>query len=172
MIKIGKALSAAVLLPLICGMFGCGKAQEYNIDDIISVSVSCGHMDYSYSYSFYIRKVENEWLLDADFATDTESPHTVYECRTVTNEDAEGLLNTVREQNLTEKLKKYKEPKTKYVALDEAAKYTSILFSDGERIGAATVNNELHDCFLRMGKKYADTAFETDNTQTDTEEEQ
>ena len=100
--KIEKAVVAVALLSVLCGLLGCGKAPNYTVEDIRSVSISCGHMDYSHSYAFSLRKAESGWLRDADYAADTEHPHTEYEACPVAEEDVQELLHIVREQEVIE----------------------------------------------------------------------
>ena len=154
------------LLAALGGLFGCGKAPEYTIEDIRSVSVSCGHMDYSHSYAFYLRKTDGDWLLDADYATDTEQPHTAFEECPVTEEDAQELLAVVQEQDVTVKLRRYKKPKIKVQVADETTYYTSVLFADGTQLGAAAhISDGLVNGFYRLAEKYAGTVSETDNAE-------
>ena len=147
-------------------LFGESRDQEYLTDDIRSVSISCGHMNYSHSYSFYLRKEESGWLLDADYAADTGQPHTAFEECHVTEEDAKELLSIVQEQDVTGKLRRYKKPKIKVQIADGTAYYTSVLFTDGEQLGAATrVSNDLINGFCRLAGKYAGTVPETVDTE-------
>lgn len=142
-------------------LFGGSREQEYLTGDIRSVSISCGHMSYSHSYSFYLRKEESGWLLDADFAPDEEKPHTEFELRPVTDEDADALLDMIRDKDILSKLKRYKKPKLKAFALDETAYCTSILFKDGKRLTAsAHISSELELSFYHLAAKYADTVTE------------
>lgn len=163
MITVKKALFAAAVLPLLCSLSGCSKPNTYTEDDIRSVSISCSHMDYSHSFAFYLRKEGDLWLLDADFAVDTENPRTVYEACPIAAEDAKELLNIVTEQEVPEKLRRYKKPKMKVQVLDETVCYTSILFNDGETLGAPKLLSEdLQACFYRLAEKYSGTKTETE----------
>ena len=165
MIKIGGVFFAALIFSYSYSLFGCGKPMEYTSNDIRSVSASCGHMDYAHSYSFYIRKVENEWLFDADFAINTEDPHVELENCSVTAEDVKELLDIVHDREVIKKLRCYKKPKVKLQISDETAYYTSILFSDGEQAGAPTcINQDIEAYFYRLGEKYADLMSETNKT--------
>ena len=146
------------LFSALCGLFGCSKAPEYTIEDIRSVSVSCGHMDYSHSYSFYLRKAETGWLLDADYAVDTEQPRTEYEACSVAEDDAKELLAVVQEQDVIGRLWHWKKPKIKVQVADETTYYTSVLFADGEQVAAPThISDELVTGFYRLAEKYAPT---------------
>ena len=135
------------------------REPEYPVDNIRSVSVSCGHMDFSCSYSFCLRKGENGWLLDAEFAPDTVQTRVEYEGCPVAEQDVQELLDIVREQRVTEKLRRYKKPKLKVFVLDETAYYTAILSADGARLGAAIfIGTEAEACFYRLAEKYSGTA--------------
>lgn len=133
--------------------------SEYTADDIRSVSAACGHMDFSHSYSFCLRRGENSWLLDAEFAPDTVQTRVEYEGCPVEEQDAQELLSIVREQKITEKLRRYKKPKLKVIVSDETAYYTAILLADGARLGAAIfIGAEAEACFYRLAEKYSGTA--------------
>ena len=134
-------------------LFKFGKTPDNTVDDIRSVSVSCGHMDCSHCYSFHLRKSKFGWIFDAEYAEDTGSPLTSYEECTVTAEDAKELLNTVLKQNLPAKLKSYKKPKIKAFALDETTYYTSIAFANGTTLGAPIPSEDTEACFYRLAKK-------------------
>lgn len=157
--KVAKALWVTAILSVICCIFGCDRLPEYTVDDIRSISISCGHMDYSRSYSFYLRKDENRWLLDADFSRDTEQARVEYENCPVAEEDVKELLAMVQKQNVTEKLRRFKKPKIKVFVSDETSYYTSILFADGESFGAAAlISQDMEAFFYRLAEKYAATA--------------
>lgn len=159
------------LLSVLCSLFGCGKAPAYTADDIRSVSISCGHMDYSHSYSFYLRKDESGWLLDAEFATDTENPRVEYEECPVEEEDVKELLDIVVEQDLIERLWRCKKSKVKVQILDETTYYSSIGFTDGESLGAAIlISKDMEARLYRLAGKYAGTVSETNKYSGDTAE--
>lgn len=146
------------LLSILCGLLGCRKEPEYTVDDIQSISVSCGHMDYSHSYSFYLRKVKNSWILDAEFAVDTEQPRTEYEECPVLEKDVKKLLSVVQEQQVIDKLHHYKKPSIKVQVADETTYYTYILFASGEQLAAAThISDDLVTCFYHIAEKYSIT---------------
>lgn len=164
--KMGKAVVSVALLSALGGLFGCQKTPEYSVNDIRSVSVSCGHMDYSHSYSFYLRKSENNWLLDAEYAADAEQPRIEYEERTVAEKDANELLSVVQEQDVIGKLQRYKKPRLNVQVADETSYYTAILLADGEQLGAATnVSDDLVTGFYRLAGKYAGDPPETDDSE-------
>lgn len=166
--KIGKAVAAVALAFFLSGLFGCSKAPEYTVEDIRSVSISCGHMDNSRSYSFYLRKIEGCWMLDAEFAADTEHPRVAYEACPVTEEDAGALLDIVREQEVLETLRRWTKPKIRLRVSDETVYHTSVLLADGKQLTAATrISADLEACFYRLAEKYRSIVSETDRPSAD-----
>lgn len=155
------------ILSAIVGIFGCNKAPEHTADDIRSFSISCNHMDFSFSYFFDIKKSEDGWLFSAECFTDGKSQHTESENCPVTNEEVEELLNIIHEKDVIDSLRRYKEPKVKFHVLDETTYHSTIGFADGKSIGAATVvsGNEIESYFYRLAEKYADTKAESSETE-------
>ena len=152
-----RMLSIAALLSILGSLAGCSKTLVAS--DIRSVSISCGHMDNSCSYAFYLRKEENGWLLDAEFAEDSELPRTEYEACPVAEEDVLALFELVQKQDVIKRLERYRKPKLKIHVLDDTTYYTSILFEDGETLGAATmIDQDIEAYFYRLAKKYAGAA--------------
>lgn len=157
--KIAGAFFAALLLPYCCSLLGSEKQAGYTVEDIRSVSISCGHMNYAHSYSFFLRKEESGWLLDADFAADSESPHTEYAECPVTERDAQSVLDIVEQQKLVQALRRYKKPIVKVTVSDETMYYTLLGLANGESIGAPKrVSEELETEFYRLADQYADSA--------------
>lgn len=154
------------VLSAIAGIFACNKVPKYTADDIRSFSISCNHMDFSFAYSFYIKKSEDGWLFSAECFTDGKSHHTEFENRPVTNDDVEELLTIIREKDVIDSLRSYKKPKLKFHVLDETTYYSSVSFADGKSIGAATVvsSNEIESYFYRLAEKYSDTKEESSET--------
>lgn len=164
--KMGKAVVFVALLSVFGGLFGCQKTHEYTIDDIRSVSVTCGHMDYSHSYSFYLRKSGHNWLLDAEYAVDTERPRIEYEERPVTEKDAKKLLSVVQEQDVIGKIQRCKKPRLNVQIADETSYYTAILLADGEQLGAPVhISDDMVTVFYNLAGKYAGDPPETDGAE-------
>lgn len=155
------------ILSAIVGIFGCNKAPEHTANDIRSFSISCNHMDFSFAYFFDIKKSEDGWLFSTECFTDGKSQHTEFENCPVTNEEVENLLDIIREKDVIDSLRRYKEPKLKFHALDETTYYSSIGFADGESIGAKTIvsGDDIESYFYRLAEKYADTKAESGETE-------
>lgn len=152
-----KIKKVVIVMALLSFLFGCNKTTEYSIDDIRSVSISCGHMDNSFSYSFYLREKDDKWLLDAQFCIDSQSPQIEYENHHIEKEDVDELLNIIKEQEIIEKVQKYKEKKSNIIISDETIYCTSIQFKDGEMIMAKKqISQDLTNYFYSLAEKYAE----------------
>lgn len=145
----------ALLLSL-CTLYGCNKILCYDASNIQSVSISCGHMDYCHSYSFYLRKYENIWMLDADYSIDTDEERIIFENYIVLEKDAQNIITIIKKQNVIVKLQNIKKPLFNIHIADETIYYTSIAFNDGNNISATMfTNDDLVRCFYNMAEKYA-----------------
>lgn len=142
------------LFSLFLGLVGCGEKAEYS-GSIVSVSTSCGHMDFSCSYSFYVVKKGERWLLSADCAVGSESERIQLEDCPIFEEDAKKLLSVLEAQGELFSLKSYREPKLKLFVSDETMYSSAIGFSNGKTLFAKTkMSDETVDCFYRLSKKY------------------
>lgn len=150
-----KAVTFVAALSLFCNFSGCKKEMEYAAGDIVSVSTSCGHMDYSHSYSFYIVKKGDKWLFSADCSENTRSDRIQLEDCPVTNKEAKKLISLVEVQKETETLKSYKEQKLRAFVLDETQYFSVICFSNGETLSAKRkMSDETVEFFCYLSKKY------------------
>lgn len=149
-----KAVTLVALFSLFFGLVGCGEKTEYS-GEIVSVSTSCGHMDFSCSYSFYVVKKGERWLLSADCATDSESERIQLEDCPILEEDAKKLLSVLEASGEVSSLKGYREPKLKIFVSDETTYSSAVGFSNGETLFAKTkMSDEIVDYFYRLSKKY------------------
>ena len=151
------------------GLPGGHKQPVHTGEEIQSVSVSCGHMDYCYGYSFQLKKTENGWLLDAECFTDAEQPRVELQDCPVTGAEAEELLRLIREEQILNKLRRYRKPVHRFHVLDETTYYASISFSDGASVGAPELaSKELEAFFYRCAGKYSGAAPDPDGKGPDT----
>lgn len=150
---------AVSILSFICGFTGCKKTPDHTADDIRVVSVSCSHMDFCFGYSFSLTLSENGALLSAECFTDRESERVEIEDIPISKEDADGLIDIIRDGDLISKLKANKKPKRIFQVLDETVYSSYIEFSDGEHISASMLaSSELTDRFYGLAEKYGASA--------------
>lgn len=131
------------------------KTAKHELFEVTSVAISCGHMDRSYSYSFWANKEENRWWLNAEcFTYDYEVETKLEKCE-LANEDAETLLE-ILEQNESiayieneRKSKKYSNQ-----AADDTAYSFCLTFSDGDQYVSDGRQSDLEKFFYCLAEKY------------------
>lgn len=144
------------ILSLFLGLSGCKKTPEYTPEDIREIHISCGHMDYTYAYSFSLKKADESWLFSADCSINREGPHIELEDCPVAQEEAEEIIEIIREQDIIESVRRFKKPNFKWHALDETTYYTSFLFADGKVISSAVFGSrDMEELFFCLAAKYA-----------------
>lgn len=148
------------VLSLICGLFGCQKASKpakHELSEIKSVSISCGHMDRSYGYSFQIYKEENGWLLNAECFTHNYETETVLEKCELSGEDAKALLEILERNESIAYAENYSKPKKRSVRIADETTYGFCLtFSDGNFYATYDRQSDLEEFFYRLAEKYRD----------------
>lgn len=143
------------LMSFVLGLFKRKKSPDYTADDVRSASLSCGHMDYSFCYSFFLRKKDNIWLLDADYAENTEAARTEYEDRKTDDTDVEKLLCIIRDNDLIKKMQLYRKPKKRIVIQDETTYTTGLCFTDGKTLCVPTlISKDFETEFRHLAEKY------------------
>ena len=110
MTVIKRAVIAVGIVSHLAGLFGCVKPEKeasHNADDIVSVSAYCSHMDFSYSYSFSVRKEESGWLFDAQCFIHDHSEQIELSDKTVSDEYIKELLSIISENGTIKSAKNY-----------------------------------------------------------------
>lgn len=137
------------------GLFGCKSKPEYTADDIEVLSISCGHMDLSQSYSFGISLKDGGWILYADcFAADGETPIKLE--TPLRKEDADKLLAEVEKSGFIASMQGYKKPVLKTKVVDETVYSSRIGFSDGNKLSAPILaSRDVENSFYALAMEYA-----------------
>lgn len=151
-----KTVTVMCLLSALAGLFGCSKAQRHEVSQIVSVSISCGHMDRRYSYSFFLRKENGQWLFDADCFTDDFETPTVFENKAVGSDDITELFDIIEKNETVKFAETYKKPKKIFEVLDETMYGLCLTFDDGSRYNADSIGSamqELESFFYRLAEE-------------------
>ena len=155
-----KAVITLSLISLLCGLFGCGKAPRsarHTVSDITSVSVSCGHMNRNYAYSFRLHRQEGVWLLDAECHIHDKADEAAFESREVGETDARKLLELIDKNGLITYAEGFKKPKDSPIqATDEAIYGFCLGFSDSSRFMTSDRIEELEEAFYRLTEQIND----------------
>ena len=127
------------ILSLLLGLFGCGGNKKYTIDDIVLVHTGYYGMESNPVYSFAMRKEEDNWVFSASCRVGSNKDHyTSFSSFPITDEDAQGFLQIIREDGEIERLFKYRNP-TRYLRVSDApARSFGMTFSDGNSVEKET----------------------------------
>lgn len=127
------------ILLLLLGLFGCGGNKKYTIDDIVLVHTGYYGMESNPVYSFAMRKEEDNWVFSASCRVGSNKDHyTSFSSFPITDEDAQGFLQIIREDGEIERLFKYRNPIRIFHISDAPARSFGMTFSDGNSVEKET----------------------------------
>ena len=127
------------ILSLLLGLFGCGGNKKYTIDDIVLVHTGYYGMESNPVYSFAMRKEEDNWIFSASCRVGSNNDHyTSFSSFPITDEDAQGFLQIIREDGEIERLFKYRNPIRIFHISDAPARSFGMTFSDGNSVEKET----------------------------------
>ena len=150
-IKKASLILLMLLLPI--GLFGCGAKKKFTEADVCIISFSSSAMSYTDSYAYSLEKANNEWLFDANYSYDIENPRVEFEGKKVSSQDAEAILDIVKEQDLISQAQKYKPPKINAFLLDGGGYYLYFRMNDGTEINAEIYNDDLAAALRTLAEK-------------------
>ena len=134
-----KVVAIVSILSLLLGLFGCGGNKKYTIDDIVLVHTGYYGMESTPVYSFAMRKEEDNWVFSASCRVGSNKDHyTSFSSFPITDEDAQGFLQIIREDGEIERLFKYRNPIRIFHISDAPARSFGMTFSDGNSIEKKT----------------------------------
>ena len=150
------------LLAFLVGLLGCQKIPDaektyHKVSDMCVLSMSSGHMDRSYSYSFTIMKEDGCWFLDAECFLQNHEVEAIVSHREVERKDMEELFEILEEHEIIAYAESYQKPlKSKFIVLDETMYSFGISFSDEStyNIGSTVPGQgDLEDFFYRLAEE-------------------
>ena len=134
-----KVVAIVSILSLLLGLFGCGRNKKYTIDDIVLVHTGYYGMESNPVYSFAMRKEEDNWVFSASCRVGSNKDHyTSFSSFPITDEDAQGFLQIIREDGEIERLFKYRNPIRIFHISDAPARSFGMTFSDGNSVEKET----------------------------------
>ena len=134
-----KVVAIVSILSLLLWLFGCGGNKKYTIDDIVLVHTGYYGMESNPVYSFAMRKEEDNWVFSASCRVGSNKDHyTSFSSFPITDEDAQGFLQIIREDGEIERLFKYRNPIRIFHISDAPARSFGMTFSDGNSIEKKT----------------------------------
>lgn len=156
-----KAVILLELLAMFSALFGCGESQpaQHELSELRSISMSCGHSNRCYSYSFFLRKEGEAWLLDAECFTKDREEETVFSSRAVDGGELETLFDILERSGTIAYAESYKKPKkSPFTVLDAPMYGFALTFTDGsvyDMDSAGDARHELEDFFYRLAEAEA-----------------
>lgn len=158
------------ILSLLLGLFGCGGNKKYTIDDIVLVHTSYYCMESNPVYSFAMRKEEDNWVFSASCRVGSNKDHyTSFSSFPITDEDAQGFLQIIREDGEIERLFKYRNPIRIFHISDAPVRSFGMTFSDGNSIEKKTKpGDRALDYLYALADRYYEEAESSEDTPTDT----
>ena len=158
------------ILSLLLGLFGCGGNKKYTIDDIVLVHTVYYGMESNPVYSFAMRKAEEDWFFSATCLVGNNKEHYAsFSSFPITDEDAQGFLQIIREDGEIERLFKYRNPIRIFHISDAPARSFGMTFSDGNSIEKKTKpGDRALDYLYALADRYYEEAERLEDTPTDT----
>ncbi len=147
------------VLSTLCGTLGCSREQEgakHGTAELTAVSISCGHMDRSLSYSFWARRSGESWLFDAECSTDQNQTETVLESQALDADDVNELMTILSRNDSIAYAESYRATKKVLSAVDETTYSFCLTFEDGEQYVTDDRQGELEELFYRIAEKYGE----------------
>lgn len=151
---------------MLFGSVGCKGGDNSELGRLESISMSCGHMDQSMGYNFYLRQEGDEILLDAEFFPPYDSETNEYperievENAVVTDKTAMERAGEILDRHkVYEFLKTYKKPVKIFQAMDETTYGFSAKWG-GKLYSASSVNSaesELKEFFTDLAMNSVET---------------
>jgi len=124
---------------VVSGLFGCESSKKHTVDDIISLHTSYYGMESNPVYSFALRKQDENWLFSASCNLKSrENYYTSFSCFPIPTEEAEEILDIIREEGEIERLRKYRNPIHIFHIADAPTRSSGMTFIDGSSLEKET----------------------------------
>ncbi len=124
---------------VVSGLFGCESSKKHTVDDIISLHTSYYGMESNPVYSFALRKQDENWLFSASCNLKSrEDYYTSFSCFPIPTEEAEEILDIIREEGEIDRLRKYRNPIRIFHIADAPTRSSGMTFTDGSSLEKET----------------------------------
>ena len=165
-----KVVAIVSILSLLSGLFGCGGNKKYTVDDIVLVHTVYYGMESNPVYSFAMRKEEEDWFFSAKCLVGNNKDHyTSFSSFPITDEDAQGFLQVIREDGEIERLFKHRNPIRIFHISDAPVRSFGMTFSDGNSVEKETrLGDRGLDYLYALADRYYEEAESSEDTPTDT----
>ncbi|WP_159438232.1 hypothetical protein [Massiliimalia massiliensis] len=156
------------ILSLLLGLFGCGGNKKYTVDDIVFIHTVYYGMESNPVYSFAVQKKEDNWVFSADCVVGNNNEHYAsFASFPITDEDAQGFLQVIREDGEIERLFKYRNPICIFDISDAPVRSFGMTFSDGNSVEKETRPGDRGlDYLYALADRYYEEAESSEDTPT------
>lgn len=141
-------------------LWGCKPKPAttvHAISDITAVAISCGEMDQSQSYSFWLHREDDLWLLDASCFTQQKEVETALTDCQITSEEIHAVFEILERNDSIVLSENQAKKATQGSRKTDGSVYRFVLtFSDGTQSTSASRQVELETFFYALAEKYAD----------------
>ena len=165
-----KVVAIVSVLSLLLGLFGCGGNKKYTVDDIVLVHTVYYGMESNPVYSFAMRKEEDNWVFSAKCLVGSNKEHYAsFASFPITDEDAQGFLQVIREDGEIERLFRHRNPIRIFHIPDAPVRSFGMTFSDGNSVEKETrLGDRGLDYLYALADRYYEEAESSEDTPTDT----
>ena len=141
-------------------LFGCGGSRKYTDDDIISFHTSYYGMASNPVYAFALRKQDENWLFSASCNLKSqEDYYTSFSSFPIPTEEAEEILEIIREEGEIERLRKYRNPIRIFHIADAPTHSSGMTFTDKNSIDKETgLCDRTIDCLSDLADRHYEAA--------------
>lgn len=149
-------ISTTGLLLAVLLFTGCNSLKNQNADkEVVGISLSQSHMEYTECFSFFLRKENDKVLLDAQ-VNFYDEPSIVLESVEVETECFEQLKAYDKEHGISKSVIESKTKSTFLKPTDDTVVTTTVYFDDGtDKSAKSGVFDEgLYDFFLEITMEY------------------
>lgn len=137
------------------GLVGCNSNTEE--PELVGMSLSQNHMNYSECYSFYLRQEDDKVLFDAQLNLYEEPYSIVLEGVEVDKANFEKLVKLENKYEIVKYVLNYRKKKLPIQVMDETVNTTSVYFQDNTDKSADTSGNyeqDLYEFFRDLTLEY------------------
>lgn len=142
---------------------GCGdqKRPAHSPQELTVVSIACGEMDRSHSYSFAARRDGERWLFDADCFVNNCTEEATIRNAEMTSDDVRVLFELFETGGYIASVEaKKNRTSSRSGAADGSVYSVCLTFDDGSRTEASVRLKALEQLFYRLAQDDFDTALD------------
>lgn len=139
-------------------LWGCAPnapTVTHSAADITAIAVSCGEIDRSQSYSFWLHNEGEAWLLDASCFTQQKEVETELKDCAINDEEKNAVFAILEQNDSIAFVENYAQKQPVKNVADGSSYSFALTFTDGTQYVADKQQAELEAFFYDLTEKYA-----------------